>query len=79
MPDVDTLRCITAVSQSVMGILANYKAQARNLTLQGKTDRLGLYNTVDAITVEPSMCWPNEGYHGGQGRKRIMYDELSLP
>ena len=25
------------------------------------------------------MRWPNEGYHGGQGRKRVMYDDLSLP
>ena len=82
MPDVNTLRRIPAVSESVAGILANYEAQTRNMALQGKpttSRRSGWYNTVDAITSEPSMRWPNEGYHGGQGRKRVMYDELSLP
>ena len=60
MPYVNTLRQIPAVSESVAGILANYEAQTRNLTLQGKTatsHRSGRYNTVDAITAEPSMRW----------------------
>ena len=81
MPDINTQRRIPAVSDSVAGVLPNYEAQTRNLT-QGKTATLlrsGRYNMVDAITVEPSMHWPNEGYHEGQGRKRVMYDELSLP
>ena len=81
MPDINTLRRIPKVSESVAGILANYEAQTRNLALQGKTAtsrRSGRYNTVDAITAEPSMRWPNEGYHGGQGRKRVMYAELTL-
>ena len=80
--DVNTLRRIPAISESVAGILANYEAQTRNMALQGKATtsrRSGRYNTVDAITSEPSMRLPNEGYHGGQGRKRVMYDDLSLP
>ena len=37
MPDVNTLRRIPVVSDSVAGILANCETQTRNLTLQGKT------------------------------------------
>ena len=72
MQDVKILRRIPAISESVAGILASYEAQTRNMALQGKettSRRSGRYNTVDDFTSEPSMRWPNEGYHGGQGRK----------
>ena len=36
MPDVNTLRRIPAISESVAGILANYEAQTRNMALQGR-------------------------------------------
>ena len=39
----------------------------------------GRYNTVDAIISETERRWPNEGFHGGQGKKRLTYDELTLP
>ena len=27
--------------------------------------------------VKPDKRWPNEGFHGGQGKKSLTYDELS--
>ena len=31
------------------------------------------------ITVQPHLRWPNEGFHDSNGKKRLTYDELSLP
>ena len=31
------------------------------------------------ITVQPHFRWPNEGFHDSNGKKRLTYDELSLP
>ena len=62
--------------------MASYKGQARTLASQGKpvtSRRSGHYNTVDAIISEPEKRWHNEGFHGSQGKKRLTYDELSLP
>ena len=56
--------------------------EARTLASQGKpvtSHRSGHYNTVDAIISEIEKHWPNEGFHGSQGKKRLTYDELSLP
>ena len=61
--------------------MATYEAQARTLAPQGKpaTSRhSGRYNTVDAIISEPEKRWPKKGFRGGQGKKRLTYDELSL-
>ena len=43
------------------------------------TTGLTRYNTTDTITSIPELRWPNEGYHNTSGRKRIVYDDLSLP
>ena len=82
MPNTSVLRKMPHVSASVSEIMATYEAQARTLASQGKpaTSRhSGHYNTVDAIISEPKKCWPNEGLHRGQGKKRPTSDELSLP
>ena len=71
MPDPNVLRRMPYVSDSVSEIMATYEAQARTLAAQGKTTtsrRSGRYNTVDAIINEPERRWPNEGFHGGQGK-----------
>ena len=77
MPDPSVLRKMPYVSDSVSEIMATYETQARTLAPQGKpaTSRSGRYNTVD----EPEKPWPNEGFYGGQGKKRLTYDELTLP
>ena len=31
------------------------------------------------ITVQPHLRWPNEDFHASNGKKRLTYDELSLP
>ena len=82
MPDPSVLRKMPHVSDSVSEIMAMYEAQARTLASQGKpaTSRCSHhYNTVDAIISEPEKRWPNEGFHGGQGKKPLTYDELTLP
>ena len=82
MPDPSVLRRMPYVSDSVSEIMATYEAQARTLAAQGKTTtsrRSGRYNTVDTIINEPERRWPNEGFHGGQGKNRLTYDELTLP
>ena len=68
------------MSVSVSEIMASYEGQARTLASQGKPTTShwsGHYNTIDAIISEPDKRWPNEGFHGGQGKKSLTYDELS--
>ena len=82
MPDLNVLRKMPYVADSVSEIMATYEAQARTLAAQGKpatSRRSGCYNAVDLISSEPERRWPNEGFHGGQGKKRLTYDELTLP
>ena len=53
-------------------------SQGTDIT-QGKQKRSGRYNTHDMITVQPHLRWPNKGFHDSNGKKRLTYDELSLP
>ena len=81
IPGVDVLRRNPTVSQAVSSVLASYDAQIQSQVLQGKqaSKRSGRYNTTDTTTALPEYRWPNEGYHGSKGKKRILYDDLSLP
>ena len=70
------------ISQSVSQILSTYDAQARQEPIQGKPAQVkksGRFNTTDTVTAAPEARWPNEGYLGVSGKKRIAYDELALP
>ena len=81
IPGVDVLRWNATVSQAVSSVLASYDAQIQSQVLQGKqaSKRSGRYNTTDTTTALPEYRWPNEGYHGSKGKKRVLYDDLSLP
>ena len=82
LPDLQVLRHNPHISQSVSQILSAYDAQARQDSLQGKpahVKKSGRFNTTDTVIAAPEARWPNEGYLGVNGKKRIAYDELSLP
>ena len=81
LPGIDVLRRNPTVSQAVSSMLASYDAQIQNQVLQGKqaSKCSGRYNTTDTTTALPKYRWPNEGYHGSKGKKRVIYDDLSLP
>ena len=82
LPDLQVLRHNPHISQSVSQILSAYDAQARQDSLQGKPAQVkksGRFNTTDTVIAAPEARWPNEGYLGVNGKKRIAYDELSLP
>ena len=82
LPSINTLRQNPSVSQSVAEVMATYENQAKQEAALGKghqTKKSGRFNTTDTITSEPKLRWPNEGYHGVNGRKRIVYNDLSLP
>ena len=58
MPDLNVLRKMPYVADSVSEIMATYEAQARTLAAQGKpatSRRSGRYNAVDLITSEPEL------------------------
>ena len=48
------------------------------LILLSTIRRSGHYNTTDLIQTPPETRWANEGFHSGQGKKRVVYDDLSL-
>ena len=79
-PDLNVLRHIPTVADTVNDIMASYENQARAQTFQGKntSHKSGRYNATDIITAPPEFRWPNEGYHGSSGRKRMVYDDLSM-
>ena len=41
--------------------------------------RSGLYNNYDTVSAPPDVIWPYEGFHGSNDKKRLLYDELSVP
>ena len=78
LPGIDVLRRNPTVSQAVSSVLASYVEQIQSQVLQGK-QASKRYNTTDTTTALPEYRWPNEGYHGSKGKKRVIYDDLSLP
>ena len=82
LPSINSLRQNPNISQSVAQIMATYEAQAKQEAAIGKNQHVrksGHYNTTDTIMSIPELRWPNEGYHNTSGKKRIVYDDLSLP
>ena len=62
--------------------MKTFENQAKQETATGKGHQVkksGRLSTTDTITSVPELRWPNEGYHGVNGRKCIVYDDLSLP
>ena len=68
------------ISQSVSHILSSLEAGSRAEATQGKAThkKSGRFNTTDTITAAPELRWPNEGFHGIGGRKRTLYDDLTI-
>ena len=80
IPGLDSLRKLPNVSEAVSSILASYEQQAKHESLQGKNShRSGRYNNFDTVSNPPETRWPNEGYHGSNGKKGLLYDDLSMP
>ena len=81
IPGINTLRQNPTISQSVAQVLAFYEAHVKQDMAQGKpsTRKSGRYNTTETVISAPELRWPNEGYHGTQGKKRSSYDDLTLP
>ena len=79
IPKLDTIRRMPTISESVSQLLGSYEEQARN-AIQGRhTRKSGRYNSVDFVQTPHEVRWPNEGYHPPAGRKRVVYDELTMP
>ena len=80
IPSLNAIRQLPSVNETVTGILASYDGQVRQNTLQGKTSRRSArYNNYDMVSTPPEIRWPNEGFHGSSGKKRLLYDDLSMP
>ena len=81
LPNINSLRQNPSISQSVAQIMSSYETQAKQEAAIGKnqhTRKSGRYNTMDTIMSAPELRWPNEGYHNTSGKKRVVYDDLSL-
>ena len=50
----------------------------RELKPPHTSHKSGHYNATDIITAPPESRWPNDGYHGSSGRKRVVYDDLLM-
>ena len=82
IPSLQTLRTNPTISDAVNNLLASYEARTHSDLAQGKPNssrHSGRYNTHGMITAQPHLRWPNEGFQASGGKKRLTYDELSLP
>ena len=82
IPSLQTLRTNPTVSDAVNNLLASYEVRTHSDLAQGKPNssrRSGRYNTHDLVTAQPQLRWPNEGFQASGGKKRLTYNELSLP
>ena len=79
IPTLQALRRAPSIATSVSQLLESYEEQART-SLQGRQARKsGRYNTTDIVYTTPEYRWPNEGYHAPAGKKKVAYDDLTLP
>ena len=79
VPTLEALRRAPSISSSVTQLLESYEEQAR-ASLQGRqAKKSGRYNTTDIVYTTPEYRWPNEGYHAPAGKKKVAYDDLTLP
>ena len=80
IPDVNAIRVNPTISQSVSQILSSLEAGSRAEAIQGKPTqkKSGRFNATDTVTAVPELRWPNEGFHGIGGRKRTLYDDLTI-
>ena len=82
IPNLQTLRSNATVSDAVNNLLSSYEGQIHTDIQQGKQQsgkRSGRYNTHNTVSTQPHLRWPNEGFHASNGKKRLTYDELSIP
>ena len=80
LPNLETIRRFPSVSEAVSNILASYDSQNKQESTQSKTyRRSGRYNNYDTVSASPEVRWPNEGFHGSNRKKRLLYDDMSMP
>ena len=81
VPTLDSLRRMPSVNDAVAQLLSHYEQGNTQELLQGKAEskKSGRYNKTDTSTLQPHLRWPNEGFTGGGAKKRITYDDLTLP
>ena len=75
------LRGNAGISEAVNYLLSSYEGNLQTELARGKHNikKSGRYNSHDSITAPPHLRWPNEGYHSSSGKKRVTYDELTMP
>ena len=78
IPDVNAIRANPTISQSVSHILLPLEARAEVTKGKATHKKSGRFNATDTITAVPELRWPNEGFHGIGGRKRTLYDDLTI-
>ena len=81
IPSIQTLRGNAGISEAINSLLASYEGNLQSELARGKhsVKKSGRYNTHDSVVASPHLRWPNEGCHSSTGKKRVTYDELSMP
>ena len=80
LPSLSILRQNQEISHSVNHVLASYENQAKMEATQGKgTQRKsGRFNNTDTVMLLPQFRWPNGGLSSVTGRKKVLYDNLTI-
>ena len=79
MPSLDALRSHTSSVQAAEHFIQGLDANVRTGILQRNPRKPGRYNIHEIPSSSAQYRWPNEGVNTAQGRRRVPYDELSLP
>ena len=79
IPLLDALRSRPTSTQVADHFLQGLEATVKSNITQKNLRKSGRYNIHEIPSCSAQYRWPNEGINTAQGRRRLPYDELSIP
>ena len=79
VPALDSLRSQQDLARAPDEQLDTLEGAVRAQHLGKQAKKSGRFNTSDLPSADPTVRWPNEGTKLVAGRRKLPYDELSIP
>ena len=79
VPSLEAIRRMLTTSNAVSNLLVPYEDQAKASVQGRQPGKSGRNNSTGMAHTAPEFWWSNEGFHGQTGKKKLTYDDLTLP